>query len=80
MFVSIPGGGSLLLYSDGLSETIEDHQDSPDLLELCTSVLDHEAMNAQAFCERLWMSVGGSSAESWINDDFTVVAVKTQMV
>lgn len=78
--VSIPGGGSLLLYSDGLSETIEDHQDSPDLLELCTSVLDHEAMNAQAFCERLWMSVGGSSAESWINDDFTVVAVKTQMM
>jgi len=74
--ISIPESGTLLIYSDGLSETIEDQVDSPELPQLCSAILKNKNLNAQAFCDQLWRTVGGSSAESLIKDDFTVVAIK----
>lgn len=38
--IAIPEGGTLLIYSDGLSETIQDQEDSPNLPELCSSLLE----------------------------------------
>ena len=74
--ITLPECGTLLLYSDGLSETIEDQPGSPQLFEMCGSIVNSRKMNAQACCEGLWKMVGGSSAESLIQDDFTVVIVK----
>lgn len=75
--ISIPDGGTLLIYSDGLSETIEEQKDFPELSQLCSSLLHNKKPNAQAFCEQLWQSVGGSSDESLVQDDFTVVAFRS---
>jgi phosphoserine phosphatase RsbU/P len=73
--ISIPSGGTLLVYSDGLSETIEGTINSPTLSELCARILEGPAIHAQALCAQLWRTVGGSSDESLIQDDFTVVAL-----
>ncbi|HEX9018768.1 MAG TPA: SpoIIE family protein phosphatase [Anaerolineaceae bacterium] len=74
--LNIPPDGTLLLYSDGLSETVEATVNSPRLPELCTAILDKEKLNAQALCETLWRTVGGSEEVSLIQDDFTVVVFK----
>lgn len=76
--ISLPECGTLLLYSDGLSETIEDQPGSPELIEMCGSIVNSKEMNAQAFCEGLWKAAGKSSAESLIKDDFTVIVVKSR--
>lgn len=75
--VTLPEGGTLLLYSDGLSETIEERNNAPELSQFCSSTLSHAALSAQACCEQLWKTVGGTSAQSLIKDDFTVVVVKS---
>jgi serine phosphatase RsbU (regulator of sigma subunit) len=74
--ISVPPGGTLLVYSDGLSETVEDTKDSPTLPQLFSMGSDGGHRNAQALCEYLLKTVGGSSGESLIQDDFTVVALK----
>ena len=75
--VTLPKGATLLLYSDGLSETVDEIQSSPGLPETCSAVLNNKEMNAQACCEHLWKTVGGSGAESRIQDDFTVVIIRS---
>jgi len=75
--ISIPDRGTLLLFSDGLSETIDDQLGSTSLPDMCASVVNTKEMNAQACCEQLWKMVGGSEAESLIQDDFTVVMIKS---
>ncbi len=74
--IYIPPQGTLLIYSDGLSETIEDNRDSPTLPQLCSDILNGNRLNAQALCDHLWRTVGGTQAESLIKDDFTVVVVR----
>jgi len=75
---SLPECGTLILFSDGLSETIDDHQNAPELSQLCSSILNNKGLSAQACCEQLWMTAGGSSTESLIKDDFTVVVVTSR--
>ena len=75
--ISLPESGTMLLYSDGLSETIEDQQGSPELSEVCTSILCAKDQSAQGCCEKLWKAVGGSSAKPLIKDDFTLVLIKS---
>ncbi len=75
--IMLPEGGTLLLYSDGLSETIEYHQGLTELSKLCSSILDKEELNAQGCCDKLWRIAGGSSVGSMIKDDFTVVVVRS---
>jgi len=75
--IQIPNGGTLIVYSDGLSETVEDQEGSPGLPQFCLSRVKDEALGAQELCEALWREVGGSAAESLIKDDFTVVVVKS---
>jgi serine phosphatase RsbU (regulator of sigma subunit) len=74
--VIIPPGGTLLVYSDGLSETVEYTPGSPALPQLFSAASQGRDRNAQALCEYLWQTVGGSSDKSLIQDDFTVVALK----
>ena len=74
----LPGGGSLILYSDGLSETIDDLQSSIGLSETCSALLNAKELNAQACCEQLWKTAAGSGVESLIKDDFTVVVIKSE--
>jgi phosphoserine phosphatase RsbU/P len=74
--ISIPEGGTLLVYSDGLSETVDTIQDSPALPDLCSSVMQAQPLDAQGLCDHLWEMLGGCTDETLIQDDFTVVAVR----
>jgi serine phosphatase RsbU (regulator of sigma subunit) len=76
--ITIPKSGTLLLYSDGLSETIDDQPDSEGLSEMCASIVNTKDITAQACCEGLWKTAGGSSVQSLIKDDFTVVVIKSR--
>ena len=42
--VKLPKGGTLLLYSDGLSETIDEYKSSPGLSKFCSSTLGNEEL------------------------------------
>jgi len=77
--LSIPEGGTLMIYSDGLSETLEDQENPPDLPQLCASILRSKIPSAQGLCEELWKTAAGSSGESLIKDDFTVVVLRSEV-
>lgn len=77
-FITIPRGGSLIIYSDGLSETVEEMVDTPDLARFCSAVMRSEELSTQDLCERLWRAAAGSAGESMIKDDFTVVMVRSK--
>jgi serine phosphatase RsbU (regulator of sigma subunit) len=74
--LSIPPGGTLLLYSDGVSETKDIHgiDFAPDLLY--KSMQRNRTRPAQAICEQLWQDVQLHGEELPQQDDFTVVVVK----
>lgn len=74
--IQVPPGGLMLIYSDGLSETIDIRQDTPELPEMCSAMLAGGGCAAQALCDRLWQAVGLPAVDAPILDDFTVVAVK----
>lgn len=73
--IAIPPGSTVLVFSDGLSETIEGTENSLKLPDLCASLLN-DRPNAQAFCNHLWRTVNGTDPVSLIQDDFTVVVFK----
>jgi serine phosphatase RsbU (regulator of sigma subunit) len=75
--VTIPEGGMMLIYSDGLSETIEALEPPLEVEDLCSSLFAgrETCPGAQEFCDMLWRAAGGEGIESLITDDFTVVAV-----
>lgn len=72
----IPRGGTLLIFSDGLSETLDNHPESNKLPVLCSRLLKESNLNAQTLCDQLWHTAGGALDVSLIEDDFTVVALK----
>jgi len=76
--ISIPEGGMLLIYSDGLSETIEEQESFPELPQICSSILQDNTQNAETFCEQLWRKARGSLDESLIQDDFTLVVLRSR--
>ena len=73
---TIPTQGTLLIYSDGLSETLDNHPESNKLPVLCSRLLNGSHLSAQSLCDQLWHTAGGALDVSLIEDDFTVVALK----
>jgi len=76
--ITIPAGGMLLIYSDGLSETIEEQESFPELHQICSSILQEDKQNAETFCEQLWRKARGTLDESLIQDDFTLVVLRSR--
>jgi phosphoserine phosphatase RsbU/P len=73
--VLIPPGSTMLIYSDGLSESLDCSPTPVTLPELCASILKESTKSAQDLCNGLWTALGAATSESLIQDDFTVVAV-----
>jgi phosphoserine phosphatase RsbU/P len=73
----LPDRGSVIIFSDGLSETIDDNLELPRLPLLCAKLIGENQRSAQALCEQLWRSVGASTNPSPIKDDFTVVVIRS---
>ncbi len=74
--ISLPPGGNLLLYSDGVSETKDTRgiDFAPDSLNHYMRGL--RASSAQAICKKLWQAVQTYGRGMPQQDDFTCVVVK----
>ncbi len=74
--IRIPSGGTLLLYSDGVSEpeNLEGMEFGFDLLS--QSVISNRMKPAQEICDLLWQDVQAFTKGIPHQDDFTTVAVK----
>jgi serine phosphatase RsbU (regulator of sigma subunit) len=72
----LPPGGTLLLYSDGLSETkdILGTDFAPDFLY--RSLTATRRLPAREICEQLWLDVQEHGQSLPQQDDFTIVVVK----
>ena len=75
---TIPKGGLVLLFSDGLNEVV-DPQGNPFGLERVQDILSaHHHQGAQDICETLWQAVQNHSGETLHQDDFTTVVIKRE--
>lgn len=74
--ITIPSGGALLLFTDGLNEAI--NKDGIDFGDdgLTTSLSSGRHKKAQGICEQLWDDVQDFSRGLPRGDDFTAVVIK----
>jgi sigma-B regulation protein RsbU (phosphoserine phosphatase) len=74
--MEIPPGGTLLLYSDGVSETkdLNGYDFAPDLLYLTLAA--NYTRPALEICEQIWQDVQAHGRDLPQQDDFTTVVVK----
>lgn len=77
--IFLPPGGTLLLYSDGVSETkdIQGNDFAPELLD--QSMAANHSRPALEICEQLWLDVQVHGEGLPQQDDFTSVIVKRLM-
>jgi serine phosphatase RsbU (regulator of sigma subunit) len=76
--VVLPEDGTLLIFSDGLSESIGESLKSPKLAGLCADFMHKERVGSQTLCEYLFRVSAGSSHLDQLKDDFTVVAIRSE--
>jgi serine phosphatase RsbU (regulator of sigma subunit) len=74
--ITMPPGGTLMLYSDGVSETkdILGNDFAPG--SLYWSIADNRTRPALEICEQLWLDVQAHGQDLPQQDDFTSVVVK----
>jgi phosphoserine phosphatase RsbU/P len=74
--VSIPAGGLVAVYSDGLSEALnsDDHMYGVKRLEVELQAASR--LSAEKICAQIWKSVKAFVGEEPQSDDFTVVVIK----
>ncbi len=77
--IHLPRGGTLLLYSDGASETkdVQGTDFAPDSLH--RSMRTNRTLPAQEICKKLWQDVQAHGRGLPQQDDFTAVVVKRLM-
>ena len=74
--VTIPKGGLMLLFNDGLHEVI-DRAGNPFGFDRIKAVLSADRhLSAQTICQNLWLAVHNHSGELIHQDDFTTVVIK----
>lgn len=74
--VHLPPGGTLLLYSDGVSETTDSNGTDFGLDSIYRTVKINRRRPAQKICEQLWQDVKTHGKNLAQQDDFTTVVVK----
>ena len=74
--ITIPGGGTLLLYSDGISETQDINKVDFGVDLLSKTVSSSRSLSAQQICEHLWQDVQAHGKGLPQQDDFTAVILK----
>lgn len=74
--IHLAPGGTLLLYSDGISETMDPQGTDFGLDSIYATMSANRRHSAQNICEQLWQDVkafGGAAAQQ---DDFTALVIK----
>ncbi len=74
--VTIPEGGLVLLFSDGLHEAVDSLGNPFGLNRVRDILVAHRHERAESICEKLWLAVQNHSGELLHQDDFTTVVVK----
>ena len=74
--ITIPAGGMILLYSDGISETSNLQGDEFGYQRLHALLAQHRNLPAQVICEQLWQAIQAHSENLQPQDDFTSVVIK----
>jgi sigma-B regulation protein RsbU (phosphoserine phosphatase) len=72
----IPPGGTLLLYSDGVTETMDPHNIEFGLDSLNHTMAATRTRPSQEICKQLWQDVQAHSGDLQQQDDFTTVVIK----
>jgi phosphoserine phosphatase RsbU/P len=73
---TIPPGGMILMFSDGLSEASDSQGDEFGDERLVEVLFGHQGKSAQAICEQLWLAAQTHCGASPPQDDFTTVIIK----
>jgi serine phosphatase RsbU (regulator of sigma subunit) len=76
--VTLPAGGAMLLFTDGVTEASNPAGDFYGLDRLCQSVRDHRAGPASAICQGVWDALAAFSGTASQADDVTLLAVKIE--
>jgi len=74
--LSIPENGTLLLFSDGVSEAVNEDNEQFDERKLDLLLKESRQLNPSDLCDTLWREVQRHSGSLPQQDDFTVMAVK----
>jgi serine phosphatase RsbU (regulator of sigma subunit) len=77
--IELPKGGSLLLFSDGLTEAMNRQGEYFGLDHLGAVLADNKQATAQEFCQALWESVQNFSEGIPQFDDFTIAALRRNL-
>jgi phosphoserine phosphatase RsbU/P len=78
-YVNLSEGGTVLMFSDGLSEAENQQGQVYEESRLISLINDHVDLTAQELCRMIWEDVKTFAGETLQQDDFTVVAVHRQM-
>jgi len=74
--INLPPGGTLLLYSDGISETMDTQGTDFGLDSIYLTMSANRLHSAQKICEQLWLDVKAFGGELPQQDDFTTFIIK----
>ena len=75
---TIPRGGMVLLYSDGLTEPIDTHDNEFGVERAHRVLVANKHASAQEICGHLLTAVQAHSAQMPYQDDFTTVVIKRE--
>jgi sigma-B regulation protein RsbU (phosphoserine phosphatase) len=75
--ITIPPGSTLILYTDGVTDSTNDKGDFFDYKGLATVLRENHHLNAQELCEKLMAEILQYQGSSPQHDDITVVAIKS---
>lgn len=77
--INLPTGGTLLLYSDGVNETMDTQGTEFGFDSLNQTMAANRTRPAQEICGQLWQDVQAHGENLPQQDDFTTVVVKRSM-
>lgn len=75
--IHIPPGGLILLYSDGVSDTFDEHGNHFGTDSIYQTVLPNRMLQPQDICGQLWQDVQAYGKDMPQQDDFTAVIIKS---
>jgi serine phosphatase RsbU (regulator of sigma subunit) len=78
-FIHLSPGATLLLYSDGITETMDAQGNEFGLDSLYRTMSTNRARPAQGICDHLWQDVQAHGGDLPQQDDFTTVVVKRSL-
>ena len=76
--LTVPAGGTLLMFTDGATEAMDAEGQLFGLERLQTALRANHAGQAQSICSEIWRVVQTFSGDRPAHDDVTLVAVKLE--